>query len=623
MAEMRSEKFYDTIIIGTGCAGYNAADWLYDLGHKNIAIITEGIFMGTSRNTGSDKQTYYKLSLASDGSDSVSEMAQTLFSGGCVNGDNAYIEAACSVKAFMKLVLLGVPFPTNEYGEYVGYKTDHDPRQRATSCGPLTSKLMTEALEKSVLSKGITVIDNTRAIKIITEDNTVTGLTTVDTVTGEYSVFACNNVILATGGPAAVYQNSVYPESQTGSLGLAIEAGAAMANLCEWQYGLASTKFRWNVSGTYQQVLPKYISKGPGGEVREFLLDAFENPGEALDMVFLKGYQWPFDFAKTGGSSRIDMLVHEETQRGNRVYMDYRENPSQLDYGELSAETRNYLENSNATFGTPIERLNKMNPAAIALYKNNGIDLYNEPLEIAVCAQHCNGGVAVDSNWESTIKGLYVAGEAAGTFGIYRPGGSALNSAQVGSMRAAEHIAGKESAPERMVTATVKDIEVSENSDSLEIIKHTGRAMSICAAFIRDKSLMRLLRDEIMELKRIYWKNMTVDSKENLHKLFSEYDTLITQEAVLSAMIFAADTVGSRGSAMVKGTVEQGDGSSVLPPPLEAERMNRPPVLPSPCLATDIIITENFISRTEPQRPLPEGGGWFETVWEAFKARKG
>ena len=45
----------DTVIIGSGCAGFNAADSLYKLGRKDIAIVAEGINMGTSRNTGSDK----------------------------------------------------------------------------------------------------------------------------------------------------------------------------------------------------------------------------------------------------------------------------------------------------------------------------------------------------------------------------------------------------------------------------------------------------------------------------------------------------------------------------------------------------------------------------------------
>ena len=52
---------YNTIIVGTGAAGLNAAVTLHKLGQKNIALITEGRYMGTSRNTGSDKQTYYKM----------------------------------------------------------------------------------------------------------------------------------------------------------------------------------------------------------------------------------------------------------------------------------------------------------------------------------------------------------------------------------------------------------------------------------------------------------------------------------------------------------------------------------------------------------------------------------
>ncbi len=54
----------NTVVVGTGAAGYNAADRLYGYGQKDIAIVTENILAGTSRNTGSDKQTYYKLTLS-------------------------------------------------------------------------------------------------------------------------------------------------------------------------------------------------------------------------------------------------------------------------------------------------------------------------------------------------------------------------------------------------------------------------------------------------------------------------------------------------------------------------------------------------------------------------------
>ena len=139
---------YDAIVIGTGAAGYNAACRIAQDGRKSVCIVTEDVNFGTSRNTGSDKQTYYKLGLGGTSPDSVRQMASDLFAGGAVDGDNALCEAALSTRCFMNLAELGVPFPHNRYGEYVGYKTDHDPYARATSAGPLTSKFMTEALQK-------------------------------------------------------------------------------------------------------------------------------------------------------------------------------------------------------------------------------------------------------------------------------------------------------------------------------------------------------------------------------------------------------------------------------------------------------------------------------------------
>ena len=141
---------YDTLIIGTGCAALKCADELCHMGRKSLAILTDDERACTSRNAGSDKQTYYKLTLSGFDGDSVGEMARTLFSGGCVDGTHALCEAALSAPCFLRLCELGVPFPTNRYGEYIGYKTDHDPRRRATSAGPLTSKMMAEALDKSV-----------------------------------------------------------------------------------------------------------------------------------------------------------------------------------------------------------------------------------------------------------------------------------------------------------------------------------------------------------------------------------------------------------------------------------------------------------------------------------------
>ncbi|MBQ7011573.1 MAG: FAD-binding protein [Clostridia bacterium] len=585
------KKSYHTIIIGTGCAGYNAADRLFSMGVRDIAIVTEGRYMGTSRNTGSDKQTYYKLSLCGSEGDSVREMAKTLYSGGGVMGGHALCEAAYSVRAFMHLVELGVPFPTNEYGEYAGYKTDHDPRSRGTSCGPLTSKYMTEALEGAVLEKGIEIIDLQRVIKIITEEGRVTGIACANVATGEISVIACNNVVLCTGGPACVYKNTVYPESQHGATGLAIDAGAVLSNMEEWQYGIASTGFRWNLSGTYQQVLPRYISVDKEGAEREFLYDALG--ADSLGLVFLKGYQWPFDVRKTDGSSQVDLLVAEEIKKGNRVYLDYTENPKGLEHGfeGLNKEAYEYLKRSNVLFGTPIERLERMNAGAIELYLSHGIDLKKDRLEIAVCAQHCNGGVAVDDNWQSNVDGLYACGEAAGTFGVYRPGGSALNSTQVGSLRAAEHIAGREA--RRVATARYAPPKLRYGVSNLsEIRKKLQGEMSRVADFDRSTEGMRGLFDTVDALCREFFDRAVIGGKEETAELFRLYDMVLTQRAVLSAMLYSGEKLGSHGSAFVDRLPDKTDGK----------------------IRTTRTLTYKDVSHFEEVSPMPDPELWFETL---------
>jgi len=68
------------------------------------------------------------------------------------------------------------------------------------------------------------------------------------------------------------------------------------------------------------------------------------------------------------------------------------------------------------------------------------LDITKEYLEIAVCAQHNNGGLYGNYWWESNLEHFFPVGEVNGSHGVYRPGGSALNSGQVGSTRAAQYI---------------------------------------------------------------------------------------------------------------------------------------------------------------------------------------
>lgn len=634
MSTEKQTLSYEAVVVGSGASGYHAAIRLAECGRK-IAIVTEGVMWGTSRNTGSDKQTYYKLGLGGSAADSVRDMAKDLFGCGCVDGDNALCEAALSTRCFFNLCELGVAFPCNRYGEYVGYKTDHDPRARATSVGPLTSKFMTEALQKKAEALGIPVLDGFCAVEVLRDENGVLGLLCLVRQTGEFRLIRCPDVVLATGGPAGIYADSVYPLGHNGATGLALEAGVPLQNMTEWQFGLASVAPRWNVSGTYMQVLPRLISVGDDGEEREFLADYFADAYEGLTMLFLKGYQWPFDSRKVQeGSSVIDLLVWREcVLKKRRVYLDYRCNPfglKELDFSRLGKEAYEYLDKAQACFGTPLERLYHMNQPAVDLYAGFGVDLSREPLEIALCAQHNNGGISVDAFWQTELPGLFAVGECAGTHGITRPGGSALNAGQVGSLRAAQYINAyprplpDEDAFDRVARLALARHQslcgalLSHEANVQEQMANAARDMSNSAAAIREKEAMQALSDKVKEKLASFAEEVGVKGPEELYLAYRLRDVLLVQQAVLCACIDYIQVLGkTRGSALYR------DEKGTLRPGLE--ELFR--FIPSASEGCDMIQTVRYApdgchAAWRPVRPLPPEGDVFETVWRTYRENK-
>lgn len=625
----------NTAVVGSGAAGFNAADRLWKLGQHDIALVTENRVSGTSRNTGSDKQTYYKLTLSGGDPDSVREMAETLFAGRCVDGDIALCEAALSTQCFLKLVELGVPFPRNRYGEYIGYKTDHDPRRRATSVGPYTSKQMTECLERSVMDEGVPVLDKLQVIKVLVQDETVCGLLCMDVhaekAEDRFVLIRCKNIVYATGGPAGMYADSVYPLSQFGATGLALEAGVRGKNLTEWQYGLASVKPRWNVSGTYMQVLPRvYSTAADGSDEREFLMDFFTDAQDMLSKLFLKGYQWPFDVRKVAdGSSIIDILVYLESCKGRRVYLDYRKNPvdGDFDYTKLLPEAREYLERAGACFGTPIERLAHMNQPAIDFYQDKGVDLHTEPLEIALCAQHNNGGLSIDCWWQTNVHGFFAVGEVAASHGVYRPGGTALNAGQVGSTRAAQYIAARcqGEAPEFFEHVAAAAL-VEMGDLSANVWAHDGNVralwqqaaenMSRCGAAIRDTEAIEAYAENVEMQLAAFAETVRVSNRAQLAMAFRFRDMLMSQRAYLRAMIdYTAHNGKSRGSALYTDMKEGRKPYASLPDSFTfALDENEHPLVQELCFEKGVCKTS-----WRAVRPIPEDDDFFENVWRSYR----
>ena len=633
----------DALIVGTGAAGYNAALRLDDYGVKDVAIVTEGIKMGTSRNTGSDKQTYYKMNLCADYPDSPKAMAQDFFNGKCVDGDIAYAEAALSVMSFLHLCELGVEFPVNRYGEYVGYKTDHDPRARATSVGPLTSKMMTECLEKEVNKREIKIFDKLQIIEIIKNGDTCVGVLCLNKAsTGEndrFVLFNSKNTVLATGGPAGIYSNTVYPIGHHGASGVAFEAGVKGKNLTEWQYGLASTAPRWNVSGTYMQVLPRFVSVDENGNEYEFLNDYFDDIGTCLSKIFRKGYEWPFDCKKVlNGSSIIDLLVfRENVMKGRRVYLDFRKNPYGLDelpYDKLDSEAREYLENAHACFGTPLARLQFMNMPAYDLYLSKGVDLEKEMLEIALCAQHNNGGLDIDMWWQTNVPNLFACGEVAGSHGVYRPGGSALNAGQVGSTRCAQFIskhqendkADAKTFDQVAENAVIKHINITRNilgneDNVLALTEKYQKLMDEVAGPIRNASKFDEAIKEFGDAFADFDKIANVSKENKLWLAYRLRDALLGEMMYIYSMKAYVSAGGkSRGSAIY--TSENGTAPEKMEDVFRFE-------LDDGAL-NDRVFEITYRSDLDgsiggyarPVRPLPEGGGFFENVWRDYRENK-
>ena len=657
----------DTIIVGAGAAGMSCAVQLVRFRRargvpepeRGVLVVTGGLALGASRMSGSDKQTYYKMGTSPRVPDAAEDFAEALTRSGCCHGDTALVEGVCSPRGFYNLVELGVPFPHDADGAFIGYKTDHDPRERATSAGPKTSRIMAERLQEEAERLGIRIIDRHPVIELITSgdgpERRIVGMLCFDLGSAEtrYACFTARHWVLAAGGPGEIYEQTVYPRGQIGLIGPALRAGLTACNLTESQFGLASTKFRWNVSGTYMQVIPRILSTAADGvsEPRDFLNEYFPDLATMATDIFLKGYQWPFDARRiTGhGSSLIDMAVHRETVvRGRRVWMDFLSNPAggeeadEFHISRLGDEAVEYLEATGALQGTPIERLAHMNPPAIDIYAENDIDLWNEPLEIALCAQHMNGGFAVDAWWRSRIPGTFVIGEMAGTHGVKRPGGAALNAGQVGAIRAAEYIAGvcKPDEPSAADATPVLSEVIADTLEWLEqltagaggptrtpdeAMAEIRRRMTRHGAHLRSRDGARPALDEALRLDReLRQTGLKLSGRGELPKAVQAVQQCLAHVAILKAVCAILERgAGSRGSHCILDPSgepmhpyltdpETGAPYRFLP---ENESL-REEILH---LAYDPCAEDLFATWVEPPRPMPRRDAAFETAWRDYR----
>ena len=569
----------DALVLGSGAAGLRAAVELMRR-DVDVVIASQSAFGGTSACSGSDKQTLHTANTAGRGDD-FRALADALGAGGAMDEDSAYVEAVGSARALSSLQFIGLPIPQDRLGGVLRYQTDHDEVGRATSCGPRTSRLMVQVLTREAIRLGIPIFNHTTGVQLLVapepEPRAVGALVMTPKKRSKdnpfgFGVFLSGTVVIATGGPGELYRDSVYPRHCFGSLGLALEAGIEAVNLTESQFGIGTPRdnFPWNLSGTYVQCMPYIFSRDSRGNERNFLADYYRTTQELASNIFRKGYQWPFHATRmlAFGSSLLDLAVARETQAGRKVFMDFNRNPlpvpgdADFSLERLDDDVRSYLANAGALLEAPLDRLRKMNPLSIELYQRYKYDISRDPLEFAVLNQHMNGGLAIDTWGQTNLSGFYAVGEAAGTHGVTRPGGAALNAGQVFGTRCAEHIAAsrrprKATEPELVVEEAVTALLGALRTDSAlklaAIRKEVQDRMSDHAGILcRAKDVSAAAEAAHALNESIRQQGIAFDGANEALRAFQWRQSAIASEAVLTALAFYLDRGGgSRGARTV------------------------------------------------------------------------
>jgi succinate dehydrogenase/fumarate reductase flavoprotein subunit len=451
----------DVLIIGGGGAGLRAAmEARETLKQGKVLIVTKGILgkSGVTATACSDRMAFHTTLPYTDprGPDNWKYHAEDIYRiGGYVSdGDLALILAKEARQAFEYLDRLGVPFVKKENGRADQFFTDGSEYARACYTGPRTANHIEEALLRKAFSMDIEILNHCMMTELITYRGRVIGAFGIDEredkIGKRLKVFAAKTVILATGGAGEVFGIHVFPICMTGDgYAIAYRAGAELVNMEFIQIGLSSVKTRLACSGSMMRAIPRFLND----EGREFLPNYFPPgtlPKEIYNLVFEKGANWPVSVEKK--THLIDVAVFKEMTKGYRIFLDYNANPRDFRFQDLTTlwqerykrEIKN-KQGDEERDESPLHRLEEINPDSIQWLKEYGIDLHaGDRIEIAPSVQHFQGGVKIGEKANSSLKGLYAAGECAGgQHGANRPGGNALLDGQVFG-----RIAGREAALE-------------------------------------------------------------------------------------------------------------------------------------------------------------------------------
>jgi L-aspartate oxidase len=291
----------------------------------------------------------------------------------------------CAADRIADLVNLGVPFDAVDGVASLTREAAHSRPRILHAGGDATGARIETTLNLRVKEARLPVLEHTLATKIIKENGRVSGLLTFDTRTDDFYQFTCRHLILAAGGAGQLFKYTTNPEVATGDgVALAYDGGAAITDMEFFQFHPTALR----LPGVPPFLISEAV-RGEGGILRN-----------RQGVAFMSDYNSKAELAPRDVVARS--IVSEMKKTGaDHVLLDVTHLPARLTEARFPQIYRFCLE--------------------------HGVDITRQSIPVAPAAHYTIGGVKVNTWGESSLPGLYAAGEVACT-GVHGANRLASNS---------------------------------------------------------------------------------------------------------------------------------------------------------------------------------------------------
>jgi succinate dehydrogenase / fumarate reductase, flavoprotein subunit len=394
------EAKHDVLVIGAGCAGMRAAIEAHDAG-ADVALLSK---IHPVRSHSGAAEGGINAALGNASEDSPEAHAYDTVKGSDYLGDQDAIEILCEEAPddVYQLEHWGAVFSRTEDGRIAQRPFGAAGEPRTAYAADITGHVLVHVLYEQVMKRDLRVYEEFFAWKLVMNDDRCQGVIAWDLINGGLKSIGAKTVILATGGAGRLYVGTTNAYACTGdAMAMALRIGVPLKDMEMMQFHpttLAPTGV--------------LITEGCRGE-GAYLLNA---DGDR----FLKRYAPnAMELASRDVISRAEQT---EIDEGHGV-----DGNVLLDLRHLGAERI-------------LERLHGTRELSMTFA---GVDPIYEPIPVRPGAHYHMGGVDTDVWGQTSVTGLYAAGECAcvSVHGANRLGGNALMETITYGKRAGAHAA--------------------------------------------------------------------------------------------------------------------------------------------------------------------------------------